>query len=348
MSVTKPATIRTVADQAGVSIATVSRVVNNPAVVAEDTRRRVLDAIREQGFRISREAQLTRRSSRPLRTGRIGFLAQDIPQRAADSITEEMGKGIQQVLLARGLELVAQYYPFAPGNIPKIILEDSVDGILLRPPYDRQRVHEFCRSQKTVLLASSFTDMDLPCVLTDDWAGMRQLLDYLYGLGHRRIGFLGCTTQLTINHRRLHAYRAYLDDKRMPQDAALVKIHDAPYVREEEMKTLAPQILHELLTGGPTPPTAVVTSMDGLAAGLLRAAKEMKIRVPDDLSIAGYGDQYYAPYTEPPLTTLRVDYRAIGEIGATQLLQMIEGETAATQTLVKPTFIERGSCGSPR
>src|SRR5512134_1295354 len=100
----RASTIVSVAKEAGVSIATVSRVINNPNLVAAETRQRVLRVIQQQNFRVSKEAQLTRRRHRALRTERIGFLAPDITHRSTESITEEMCKGIQKVLTARSME----------------------------------------------------------------------------------------------------------------------------------------------------------------------------------------------------------------------------------------------------
>ncbi len=340
------ATIRSVAEQAGVSVATVSRVINNPTIVAEDTRERVLKAIQDQKFRISREAQLTRRRHRALRTGRVGFLVPDVPNPATETITEEMGKGIQRALMPRAMELVMYYYPLlsdSPHAVPKMLIEDSVDGVLLRPPHAKERLLEFCRQGKVMLLANGFPDLDLPSVLTDDWAGLRLLMDYLTSLGHRRVAFVACTTHSILNLRRLQAYRAYYEEKGWIVDEQLVKIYDNWFVPADQVEPWSRRVLEELFALQPRV-TAIVTSMDGLAAGLLQAAKHMKVRVPEDLSVTGYGDQYYTPFTDPPLTTLHVDYQAMGEIGTTQLLNMIEGANYSTQTLIRPTFVERRSC----
>src|SRR5262245_55838166 len=99
----RDSTITSVAREAGVSIATVSRVINNPSLVASETRQRVLKIIQARNFRLSKEAQLTRRRHRALRTGRIGFLVPDIPHRSTESITEEMCKGVQKALGSRGM-----------------------------------------------------------------------------------------------------------------------------------------------------------------------------------------------------------------------------------------------------
>jgi len=339
-------TISSVAREAGVSIATVSRVINHPDLVAAATRQRVLRIIQQQNFRISKEAQLTRRRHRPLRTAQIGFLVPDVPHRSAEAITEEMCKGIQKVLVPKGIDLMLHYYHYDADpllSMPKMLRENSVDGILVRPPANRATLVEFCRNHKAVILGNTVADLDVPCVIVDDWAGMRLVMEYLHELGHRRVGFVGNTLTSVLNLRRLHSYRAFLEERRLPQQDAYVKIHDAWAVSPEEMQTAAREYLQEVLAQK-EPVTAVTASSDGIAVALLMAAKELKVRVPEQLSVTGFGDQYYAAFTDPPLTTVHIDQRATGEIGAMQLLQIIEGATYTAQTLIRPSFVERRSC----
>lgn len=344
----RDSTISSVAREAGVSIATVSRVINNPDLVALPTRQRVLRVIQDQNFRISREAQLTRRRHRPLRTAHIGFLAPDLPHRSTEWITEEMCKGIQKVFIPKGIDLLIHYYPYDGDPLlamPKMLRENSVDGILVRPPANRATLAEFCRNRNAVILGNTFADLDVPCVIVDDWAGMRMIMEYLYELGHRRIGFVGSTLTSVLNLRRLHSYRAFIEEKSLPHHEKYVKIHNAWSISPEEMQAVGRTYLEEVLAL-PQPPTAIAASTDGIAASLLMMAKELSVRVPEQLSITGFGDQYYAPFTSPPLTTVHIDQRATGEIGAMQLLQMIEGATYSAQTLIRPTFVERRSCAA--
>jgi len=344
----RASTIISVAREAGVSIATVSRVINNPALVAHDTRHRVMKVIQERNFRISKEAQMTRRRQRALRAGRIGFLVPDVPHRSSESITEEMSKGIQKTLKHKGLELVLDYYHYESDPyeaMPKMLRENSVDGVLVRPPPNRSLLAEFCRGRKAVILGNTFADLDIPCVIADDWAGMRLLMEYLFELGHRRIGFVGNTLSSLINLRRFQSYRSILEERGTRYDERLVRIHDAWMIRAEETPAITRRFLGELLSLD-DPPTAIAAVTDGFAASLMQVASERGLRVPKDLSVTGFGDQYYAPFTDPPLTTVHIDQRATGEIGAQQLLQLIEGASYSAQTLVLPTFIERRSCAA--
>ena len=341
-------TIKTIAESAGVSIATVSRVINRPELVAEHTRRRVTRVIQQHNFQISREAQGLRRGNRSLRTGRIGFLVPDFPHRSVESITEEMCRGAQRVISAHNLELVLHYYRFDADpltSMPKFLRENSVDGILVRPPPSQATLMEFCRNRKAVVVGNTFADAELPCVISDDWAGMRMVLGYLHELGHRRIAFVSPSVSALIYLRRLQAYRMELEKRGIPCDRALEKTHDAVAIQAEETAILCRQYVAEL-RALPQPPTAIAAATDGFAAGLIAAAREAGWHVPQDVSITGFGDQYYAAFVDPPLTTVHIDHRGTGELAALQLLRMIEGGDQSVQTLVRPSFVERRSCAS--
>jgi DNA-binding LacI/PurR family transcriptional regulator len=335
-----PATIKTIAEEARVSIATVSRVINRPELVAETTRRRVARVIQENDFRVSREAQRLRRRDRTLRTGRVGGLVPDFPHRSVEAITEEMTRGAQKVFQANNIELLLHYFQYDADpllTMPRFLRENSVDGILVRPPPTREQLLEFCRNRKAVVLGNTFADVD--------WAGMRLVMNHLFALGHRRIGFVGPTTQALIYLRRLQAYRHELEHRGISHDERLVKLHPAWVIQAEETATVCRRFVEELRSLE-SPPTAIAAATDGFAAGIMAAAREAGWRVPDELSVIGFGDQHYTPFLEPPLTTARVDQRATGELGALLLLRMIESPGQSLQTLVTPTLIERGSCAA--
>ena len=109
---------------------------------------------------------------------------------------------------------------------------------------------------------------------------------------------------------------------------------------------MAERMLDALL-GLDAPPTAIVCSMDAIALHVLQKARERGLRIPRDLSVTGYGDVEYTPFTEPPLTTVRIDQRALGEVGARLLLGRIGQNYVPTHTLIRPQLISRKSCSPP-
>jgi DNA-binding LacI/PurR family transcriptional regulator len=169
------------------------------------------------------------------------------------------------------------------------------------------------------------------------------VMDYLFELGHRRIAFAGNTLDSLLVVNRLEAYHRGLEQQRIPSDQRLVKLHEAWSLSPEQMTDFCRRSLDELLTLE-KPPTTIVCATDSLALEFIQAARMRRLRIPESLSITGYGDMYYAAFMDPSLTTVRVDQRATGEAAAMQLLQQIEGATHVSQTLIRPTFVERRSC----
>ncbi|MBI4028411.1 MAG: LacI family DNA-binding transcriptional regulator [Verrucomicrobia bacterium] len=369
ISASKSDTIQTIARRARVSIATVSRVMNHPALVAEPTRRQVLQVVHERNFSFVRRRRPAprRASSYGMVTGgsrkrgvrRIGFLAPLLttptgPARNVEAITEELCQGIQQVLAPREIELVLNHYPLdAPPTtcptlgrrvlLPRSLRDSDVDGLLVRPPANRATLIEFCRDRKAVVLGNTFAGVNIPSVLVDDLAGMQLIMDYLFELGHRRIAFAGGPLQSLLHLRRFQSYQTSLLGKGMVPDQRLMKIIDVPILTNEEVEKIFREALDQWLKL-PEPPTAVVASADGYALGLLRAARGRGLRVPEDLSITGFGNMEYAAVTEPPLTTIHMDQRATGAVAAALLLNLLDGLPCPSQALIQPHLVERRSC----
>jgi DNA-binding LacI/PurR family transcriptional regulator len=338
--------IHEIARASGVSLATAYRAVTSPETVAEDTRRRVLQMMQERNISISKRPRSMRRHQPETRKRRVAFLVPQMPFRTVELISEEMAHGIQQVFSQRGVELALHHYAWdgdPAAAVSSTLGDEAVDGILLRPPANRALLEQFCRNRKAVLLGNSFPDLNIPSVLVDDDAGIRMVMDYLFELGHRRIAFVSLSPKMTIYRRRLDAYVTSLYQRRIPLDERLIKLHDGWVVPADETTAIYERFTAELLSATPAP-TAIVCTSDSFAAGLMAAARARGIRVPQDLSVTGYGDQYFAALTDPPLTTVHVDQRAMGEVAAGQLLQMLDGTGFPSLTLIRPKFVERRSC----
>lgn len=334
------------AKAAGVSIATVSRTFSNPALVSGKVRQRVEDAARSLDFQVRSRNRIPRSAGT---AKRIGFLLPEQFNQLDESITEQFWKGAHQVLSEHGYELATDYVdPSRDWNSdpPRSITDPTVQGFLLRPIPDRPLIQAICRHRKVVFLGNAHADMDVTIAGSDDFAGMRLLLNYLYELGHRRIAFASPPTCALIYLRRLHAYRLFLAEKDLPFDERLVKVVPHPHswwVNPDDTARISQQFLQELL-GLEKRPTAIACATDTLAAGLLAAAHERGVKVPDNLSITGFGNRLHSVVLHPPLTTVHVDQKAIGTLAAALLLRLLAGDTASSQALVRPHLIERRSC----
>lgn len=339
--------IREIAQQTGISLATAYRAVNSPHAVAEETRRRVLKVLEERNVSIDRRPRSARRAKADTRTTRVAFLVPQMPFPTVEMISEEMMQGMQRVFTPRGIEFSFRHYVWDKANaattFTSLLNGDTMDGVLLRPPSDKALVTEFCRGRRVVLLGNGFPELDISTVVSDDESGIHQVMEYLFELGHRRIAFASLSPHMMIYRRRQDAYVAEMFRRGIAPDERLIKLHDHWVTPVDEHKNICDRYLRELFALD-DPPTAIVCTSDSFAAGLALAARSRGLRVPDDLSLVGYGNQYFAALADPPITTIHVDQRAVGEVAALQLMQMIDGHACPSLSLIRPRFVERRSC----
>jgi LacI family transcriptional regulator len=343
-------TIHTVARAAKVSVATVSRVVNNPALVSPDKRWRVMEVMQKHNFWVGRPRRGSGeraggRGPGARRALRFGFLVPDAPARTVEVFTEEMVRGAQKVMSRCGAELLLEHFPLGVkegGALPAMLSDPSVKGFLVRPPPEASALKAMAKDRKVVVVGNMHAGVDLPSVLVDNRAGMELLMEHLFGLGHRRIAFVSGPLASVLNLERRDAYCMALLGKGLRVDPSLVRASLAWVASEDEVHAECLRLWEELFSRE-DPPTAIAASMDGIAAQMLRVASEKGVAVPRQVSIAGFGDTYYAAFTNPPITTVRVDHRAVGELGAHLLVGLVEGLSVPTRYLARPSLVVRES-----
>lgn len=345
----KRCTIHTVARAAKVSVATVSRVVNNPSLVSADKRWRVMEVMQHHNFWVSR-----RRRSSEEKGGvgavskgalRVGFLAPDPLHRNVEVLTEEMLRGAQKVLARRGAELIIDHFSLdlKKGDpLPKFMADRSIKGFLLRPPSDPEAMEALAEGHKVVVMSNTHSGSEIPCVMADNLFGMRLVMDHLFELGHRRIAFVSGPLSSLLNQQRQQAYRLALLQRGLAVDERLIKV-DPNWILNQEQSHRDCLRFWEELFSVEDPPTAIAAAMDGFAAQMIRIASEKGVSVPSQISITGFGDLQYTAFTDPPITTVRVDHRAIGELGALTLMGLIEGASAPSQVVIRPSLVVRRS-----
>jgi DNA-binding LacI/PurR family transcriptional regulator len=309
----KTPTIYDVAKQAGVSITTVSRMLNDPGRVNSETRERVLAAVDALGFVPKAEA----RARALRRTGRIGVIS---PFFTAPSFVQRL-RGISEALSAKKFELVI--YTVDSANhlksfLSSLPLTGNLDGlIILSLPVDDANVRRIVdHGLPTVLV--EFPHPSLSSVVIDDVMGGRIAARYLLDKGHRRIAFLGDTDlpeySLHPVSQRLVGFRKALKEAGIELPDVLVRL--APYSQEQTR-----QVAAELLSL-PQPPTAIFAATDFQALGVLKAARQLKIQVPEQLAVVGFDDLDLAEYTD--LTTIRQHLDESGRLAVEILLAQIE------------------------
>jgi DNA-binding LacI/PurR family transcriptional regulator len=314
------ATIAQVARHAGVGVATVSRVLNGSPAVREQTRQRVLDAIAELGYAPNPAA-------RALSTGRTLSVGVVAPFFTRPSVIERL-RGVSHVLAGAGYRMVlfdverpgqdSEFFRTLPGGL------DGLLSISLCPP--DADLDRFTAAEMPVVLVD-YPHERLTTVHTDDVAGGRMATEHLLELGHERVAFLGDFEHnyhgFTSSAMRRVGYQEALCAAGLDVDMALVR-------RASHGREPAAVLTRELLDLA-DPPTAIFAASDTQAMGVLEAADELGVGVPDDLAVVGYDDIEIARYTG--LTTIAQPLEESGAVGAHLLLSALDGGEVAGREL---------------
>ena len=324
-------TIEDVAARAGVSIATVSRVVNARYGVSARTSELVQGVIDELGY----ESSLIARSLRSQRTNVIGILVSGI-----EPFSAELLKGAARALHDTGFELIV-YSGGMSGQEgwerrpPSRLGGTLTDGIILVTP----TVTEVAAHHPVVAVDPHVGDSVLPTVMAQNLEGARAATEHLIELGHQRIGFLAGRPDLESARRREAGYRAALADAGIEFDPALIRVGG---FTEETARGPAEELLSL-----DDRPTAVFASNDLSAIAVLRAADERGLSVPDDLSVVGFDNIPESALTDPPLTTVDQSIQSLGEEAVRLLIDLIEhpehrtGDAPAQITLPTHLVVRR-------
>lgn len=327
------ASLKDVAERAGVSTATVSRVINGAAPVSEAVRERVEAASRALGYIPNGVARAL--SSR--RTGAIGAV---IPTIENDGFARTVF-ALQQRLQAAGRTLLlanSDYDPDVERDAVTRLLSQGVDALVLIGGDHHPDLLPLIERKRVPMVEAWTLAEDAPSVGFDNARQARVLAEHLLDLGHRRIAILAGRTE--------HNDRAA---------ARVLGVREAlgrrGLVTCAEWLTAQPYRIGEgrrgarALLSGAERPTAIVCGNDQLAFGVLVEARALGVSVPGALSVAGFGDSDYAEFLDPPLTTMHAPAEEIGERAAAFLLARLAGEPAETAQSVEVALVVRGSTG---
>lgn len=323
-------TITDVARTAGVSVATVSKVINGRYGVAQSTSERVQEVISTLGY----ESSLVARSLRSHRTNVIGILVAEF-----EPFSTEILKGVSQAIAGTGYDLLAYSGSGAGGGEVgwerrslSRLSGTLIDGAVLVTP----TVVEVHDGVPVVAIDPHTGPSGIPTVDSDNLAGAVAATEHLLALGHRRIAFLGGRTDLESSHLREQGFRTAMEKAGVPVDPALVRV--GGYRRES-----ADRPAHELLEL-PERPTAVFAANDLMAIATLEAAADLGIAVPHALSVVGFDDVPEAALTTPPLTTVAQPIQRMGSEAIGLLVELMAGREVPTPHLRLPTrLVERGT-----
>jgi len=328
----KNPTIYDVAKRSGVSISTISRVLNSPDKVNPETRKRVMSAIDQLGFTPKAEAR-----ARAMRhTNRIGVLT---PFFTAPSFVQRL-RGVASALSKANYELVI--YPVdsvehLQGYISSIPLMQNLDGLIIMSlaleEKDARRLHN--NGMETVLIEYSHTQLNSICI--EDVRGGMLAAKYLMAKGHKRIGFLGDIEPP--ERYAIHPVKSRLTGFKQALEKSGVSLPrnhvvQAPYTEEGSQ-----QAALKLLTLSHRP-TAIFAASDIQAVSIMKTARKLNLRIPDDLALIGFDDIDLAEIMD--LTTIRQNLDESGRLAAEILLTKITKPNQSLQHINLPlTLIER-------
>jgi len=328
------ATIRDVAALAGVSHQTVSRVVNGDERVRAVTRQRVEAAIAELDFRPNAIARFMATGS----TRTFTCLAPNLTDYTFACIIE----GAEHAARRAGYYLLsasaADEDAFAT-LVDQLVASQRTEGLLVINPYADGRHHQLPDDVPTVFVGARPREEAVDSVALDDEGAARIATEHLLSLEHRRIATICGPMSEDCSQDRLAGYQAAL--------AAAGLAVDSDLIVEGDWSATSGHEAYQRLVRLPEPPTAIFAQNDRMAIGVLRAAREAGLRVPDELAVIGVDDMPLASYFDPPLTTMRQDLVEIGCQAAHLLIRAVENPGAERQHLRLPAeLIVRESTGS--
>nr|WP_246584486.1 LacI family DNA-binding transcriptional regulator [Thermus brevis] len=327
-------TINAVAERAGVSISTISRVLNGRDRVSPETRARVLAAIRELGYRPSALA----RGLASKRTQTLGFVIPTL----TDPFFMGIVAGVERAAAQSGYSLLVSCEPYAAKgrSYARLFHERRVDGlILVGIRLTRADIEEFQDHHFPVVLIQQTVGGLLPSVTADNYGGAKALVEHLISHGYRRFAYIAGSDYTPDNAERFRAMRETLAAHGLDLPDSCVASGD--YTHEGGRRAMT-----ELMERGCNP-RAVFAANDQMAGGAILAIKERGLQVPDDIAVVGFDDVALARFTSPPLTTVRQPTYEMGYQAARMVLHAIEfPDERMPLSVVLPTeLVRRESCG---
>lgn len=339
--------IKDVAVAAGVSVTTVSHVLNDVAYARVSPKTR--DIVKETAARLGYGPNRLARALRTQHTGMLGLISEEI------ATTPHAGRiilGADEAARARGYNLMiinisSTASPESREADVEALLERQVDGILYATMYHREvTLPAGLERVPAVLVDADSLSGPFTSVVPDEEGGARAAVQSLLDAGHTRIGFLNNTDDVPATRDRLRGFRETLSNAGLDGDGAPVE--------SEPSEAEGGYVAGRRMLQGPDRPTGLFCYNDRMAMGAYRAAAELGLRIPEDLSVVGFDDQeLIAANLYPGLTTVALPHYEMGAWAAESLIDAIEGKTDLTLLSSHPTILDcplvvRGSIAAPR
>jgi len=333
----KRSTLKDVAQVAGVSVGMASRVLAGYGSFSEETRVKVLAAAKSVAYRPNAVA----RSLRMGRTKALGLAVTNI----ASYHWITFIRGVEAAAGHRGYQVILGHTGDDPARERehiRALYQRNVDGLIITPTRENEgRVRELVDAGFPVVLTeSSMKDVRAPRINIADHRAAYEATTYLIGLGHRRIGFVAGDQTISSGVDRRKGYLDALRDRGIDADEALIGYgeyrFDEAFTATDQLMTMA------------APPSAIVVGNETMLGGTLQCLKELRVKIPDDVSLIAFDDPPWAAFFSPAITTIRTPRDRMGSMAVHALLALIEAhqdaDAAREERLVQSELIVRESC----
>ncbi len=334
-----------IAKMSGVSIATVSRVLNNKPGVSENARNKVMAVVEQTEFVPNQLAKSLANSKSFV----IGIVMPGINDYYSNRVD-----AIHKVCKEEGYSLMITSNYKDTNSIEEdlfnfnLLIEKRVDGIIYFPTHVSNPHYELLKKLEKkipmVITDSDIEGIDISCVVQDSETPTKELMAYLLDGGHERIGYINGLSYDQVNNKRYGAYVSSLKNRGIEVDEDLVELGNFSFSSGYQALIRMKDKLNEK---GKDMPTAIFAANDKMAIGAIKASKELGIRVPEDLSVVSYDGIEYSEFFIPKLTTVKVNQYKLGQLAAQTLIEKIETKKTKRVKVVMDHKIVIGNSSRP-
>ncbi|NSW76028.1 MAG: LacI family DNA-binding transcriptional regulator [Candidatus Atribacteria bacterium] len=330
-------TIRDVAREAGVSQSTVSHFLNHTASLSPETKQRIREAIKKLHYR----PHLVARNFKKRRTASLGLFIPDI----TNLFYAELSRGVADAAREKGYSVIlysTSYQREMEKSFIELVEQGQVDGVVVSYSLIEDSLWNRlfdCGVPLVLVDIYPFTSR-YPSVVMDNEKGMEMAIDYLHGLGHTEIAYLGEPPYVLTLVKRQRSFLASMQKRGFSVKEKWVLVEERTQLNRVEIGFS----LGKRLLQNQSLPTAVVASSDLVAIGAMKAFLSAGMKIPEDISVVGFDDILLASYFHPSLTTIRQPKYEMGKMGVEFLLRLVEGESAFQNAILEPLLVERNSC----
>jgi DNA-binding LacI/PurR family transcriptional regulator len=336
----KAYTIKDIAERSGVSLSTVSLVMNGNQRISAETRERVLTTIKELGYQPNRMA----RSLAWKHTRTIAVVVPQLRHTFADVYFGEIFSGIYDRAAKLGFKILmeAARSEFVDSKeYLRLFDQKYIDGMLfIGANYKHRFLHDLADGARPFLLVNNyFKDSPLNYIVSNYRYGAWQAVQHLAHLGHKHIGFIsGALSEIQTSKDIFESYQEVLAERKLPFQPTMMA--DGWLTEEGGMKATEDLLrLHPELT-------AIFAMNDKMAIGSIKKLNQLGLRVPEDVAVAGFDDIPQASFSIPSLTTVHQPLYELGKLACERLIEIIHGKVKKVEEVIPIYLVVRESCGA--